>query len=250
MAIERFYNQIGPVLFTADGAADGIISVVSTHGFKVKMAVVIKTNVIGEARFEIKRVLNDTQMIIGPENKPIHARSDLSAYLVADGAVVVAPFQERPKIPPADYERAVYEEEPVVAKRVFPVDEFGNPYNDENAFPVEVKGFEVGEINVDINEANTHNFAKVLINQKNTEVSFTFPNNVKYYKIKTRDSKDVVKIGLSPGAIAAGNYWTMGFGVIYDSNQFVDFFNGYTLFFESKFYDNVELEIFYYTKVV
>jgi len=248
MAIERFYNQIGPVLFTADGAADGTVTLVSTHGFKVKMAVVIKTDTIDEARFEVKRVLSDTQMIIGPEGKPIHSRSDLSLYLLADNAVVTAPFQERPKIPPADYERAVYEEEPVVAKRVFPVDEFGNPYNDENAFPVKVEG--IGEISVDINEANAHRFARVVLSVKNTEVSFTFPNDTKYYKIKTRQHKDVIKIGLNPGDISAGNYWTMSFGSIYDSTQFVDFPNNYTLYFESTFYDNVELEIFYYRKIV
>jgi hypothetical protein len=49
---------------------------------------------------------------------------------------VYAVVQDRPSIAPADYERAVYAEEPIVAKRVIMVDEFGNYYNEDNPFPI------------------------------------------------------------------------------------------------------------------
>lgn len=140
MAIERFYNQIEPVLFTADGESNGVISVVDTAFFKVKMAVVLKADGLDDLRLEVKRVLSSTQMILGPENKPIHARTDLSSYVMSLNPKIEAPFQERPKIPPADYERASYEEEPTSAKRSFLVDRYGNPYGEENPFPTKQSG--------------------------------------------------------------------------------------------------------------
>jgi hypothetical protein len=74
-------------------------------------------------------------LILGPENKGINTRSDVSAYTTALNATVEASEQNRPSIPPADYERAVYEEEPIVAKRVIGVDRYGELYSEDNPMP-------------------------------------------------------------------------------------------------------------------
>lgn len=247
MAIERSYPPVGPVAFTQNGGSDGIISVTDTSFFKVKMIVVVKATSLTDTRFEIKKVISSTEMVLGPENKPIHARSDMSAYTLGLTPTVEAFEQARPNIPPVDFERAVYEEEPVVAKRSYLVDKYGNPYTISNPFPVALAGSV--ELNVDLNRPNSQSFAKIEIPTKATEISFTFPNNMKYYRIKVRENKDVIKIGLSSGAIAAGDFWTLGFGCEESPRELVDFPNNYTLYFESKHKDNVYLEILYYVEL-
>jgi hypothetical protein len=52
----------------------------------------------------------------------------MTAFLATENASIRANCQDRPSIPPEDYERAVYEEEPTVAKRVFNVDKYGKPF--------------------------------------------------------------------------------------------------------------------------
>lgn len=140
MAIERFYNQIDAIGFLENGQTNGVVKVSNTAFFKVKMIVVLKADGFEDARFEVKRVLDKNYIILGPEGKPIHTRSDLSAYTLSLNPTIEAPFQERPKIPPADFERATYEEEPTSAKRSFLVDRYGNAYGEENPFPIKQSG--------------------------------------------------------------------------------------------------------------
>lgn len=247
MATERSYPIVGPVAFTQNGGNDGIISVTDTAYFKVKMSVIVKATSFADTVFEIKKIISSSEMVLGPKGKPLNSRSDMSAYLMGFNPTVQAFEQERPNIPPVDYERAVYEEEPVVAKRSYLVDRYGSPYTISNPFPVALAGSV--ELSVDLDRPNTQNFAKIEIPTKETEVSFTFPNNTKYYRIKVRDHKDVIKIGLTTGAIAAGNFWTLGFGCEESPRELVDFPNNYTLFFESKHKDSVDLEILYYVEI-
>jgi hypothetical protein len=132
MAREKSYERIDPVYFTADGQENGIITVESVECFKVKMVVQIYAKGVSTengARFMVKRVLNETQMLIGPYDKPaLHLKTDMRAYTVANEAFVEFAPTDRPDIPMEDYERAVYEEEPVVAKRVISVDKLGNTF--------------------------------------------------------------------------------------------------------------------------
>lgn len=152
MAIERRYQAVDPVAFTIDGQENGIVTISDTLCFKVKMAVIIKADGLGTQRFQVKRIIDSTQMILGPEKTPLHSKSDLSAYVLGLNPTIYAPEQERPAIPPADYERAVYEEEPIVAKRVYSVDKYGNPYTVDNPIPVKsdvlTPGVDYDEIDV------------------------------------------------------------------------------------------------------
>lgn len=125
---ERSYFRIGPVLFTADGQADGTITVTDTSCFKVKMTVTIKSDTVEQSNYEVKRVLSPTQMVIGPDNQNIRKKSDMSAFLLADNASVEAAEQDRPSVPPSDMGQAMYEEEPTMARRVITVDKLGNTY--------------------------------------------------------------------------------------------------------------------------
>jgi hypothetical protein len=145
MAIERVWKQIKAIPFVADGTQGGIVTVEDTKHFKVKMAVVLKADGIEPKRYEIKRVLSNSQLILGPEKEPIQKRSDISIYTVALNSTIEAPEQERPKIPPADYERATYEEEPVVAKRVIPVNRYGELNSPDNPLYAQLTD---GEINI------------------------------------------------------------------------------------------------------
>lgn len=152
MAIERFYSQVDAVSFTADGQDIGLVTVTDTSCFKVKMFVIVKADTMEQQRFQVKRVISKTEMLLGPENTPIRKRSDMSMYTLSLNPTVEAPEQERPEIPPADYERASYEEEPTVAKRSYLVNKQGNGYTTENPFPVQLSDGDVniGTVNAEI----------------------------------------------------------------------------------------------------
>tara|TARA_R100000951_G_scaffold19275_1_gene16089 strand:- start:4943 stop:5884 length:942 start_codon:yes stop_codon:yes gene_type:complete len=158
MARERTYDPIGPVAFTADGQDNGIITIDDTFCFKVKMDVVLKADGMEAQRFEIKRVLSKTQMILGAENKSLHSRSNLTAYVMGINPTVEASEQDRPNIPPADYERASFEEEPTLAKRVFNVDKYGKAYTVGNPFPVRLSdgSVHIGTVNAELEVQLSH----------------------------------------------------------------------------------------------
>jgi hypothetical protein len=79
-------------------------------------------------------------MIVGPKSGNINATTDVSSYTMALGANISANEQKRPTIGADDFERAVYEEEPTVAKRVVMVDKFGNKYDNTNPLPIAFDG--------------------------------------------------------------------------------------------------------------
>jgi hypothetical protein len=76
---------------------------------------------------------------VGPVKGQITERSDISNYLLADGAVIVANEQPRPSIGMDDVISAVYSEEPAVALRNLLVDKLGNAYDSVNRFPIGLK---------------------------------------------------------------------------------------------------------------
>lgn len=135
MARERWYKGVPQTFLTSDGQENGIITIEDTHGFKVKSFVIIKSNTQPQKKYQVKRILNKNEMIIGEVNTKISQKNDMSAYLVSENATIEMPEQERPDIPPADYERAVYEEEPTVAKRNYLVDKYGDGYTVKNPVP-------------------------------------------------------------------------------------------------------------------
>lgn len=150
MANERSWDSIGPVAFIADGGADGVVTVASVHGMRVKQQVIVssltKPTNLKEAKLEIKKVLSPTKFIVGPikTTGEFMSREDLSGYTVADMATIKVIDQKKSQPKPEDIIKAVYEQEPVVAIRTFPVDEQGNNYTEANPFPVLPGGQQIG----------------------------------------------------------------------------------------------------------
>jgi len=133
---EKRFAAVPAQVFTADGGANGSVSIANTSLFKVKQQVVITATGQPNLELEVKKVLSPTSMIVGPVTGNINAFTDLSAYTTAASASILANEQRRPTIIGDDFERAVYEEEPTVAKRVILVDEFGNKYTEDYPLPV------------------------------------------------------------------------------------------------------------------
>ncbi len=135
MAFERKWAHVPPRAFTSDGTASGLITIASTSGFKVKQTVAIKSATQSIIQLQVKRVLSSTTLIVGPLNKSIDTKSDMSAYTVADTATISAEEQKKNQIFNTDQEQAIYEQEPTLARRLINVDEWGNFYTEDNPIP-------------------------------------------------------------------------------------------------------------------
>jgi len=135
MASERFWRKALQSL-AANGTSTGVITVADVAGFKVKAEVVLKSNTAGPLTLQIKNIPNATTIEVGPASASMDERINVSAFLVSDAATITQPRQKRPAIGPGEIDRATYEEEPTVARRVVMVDEIGNLITEDNPLPV------------------------------------------------------------------------------------------------------------------
>jgi hypothetical protein len=148
---EKWLAAVSPQLFTSNGTSKGQLTVADSSVFKVKQEVIIGSSTAATLELEVKRVVGPGSVYLGPRRSMVDMMSDLSAYTVADGAFVYAIEQPRPKIPEEQIERATYEDEPVVARRTFLVDRFGEGYRTDNPLPVQLSD---GSINIETLNAN------------------------------------------------------------------------------------------------
>lgn len=126
MAFEKSYPAIGPATFTEAGTVGGLVTLDSTQGFKVKMPVVLSSGGTDRVDLEVKRVFDETRLILGPRGTRLDCFSDLSSYPIGSILSVLGRRDlKRPDIPLNEISRWVYEEEPTVALRVVNVDEYG-----------------------------------------------------------------------------------------------------------------------------
>lgn len=184
--LEKRFIAVPPQLLIADGTANGIVTVANTRLFKVKQEVVLTAISLPILdTIEIKRVLNSTQMVVGPRTANINVVIDVSSYTTALNTAIFANEQKRPSIPFEESTRAVYEEEPTVALRVFPVDELGNPYDSANRFPVEAT------VNLTASKPSNHTIFNKLVTTAATEVSVILPDKTEIITIMTRSSKAI-----------------------------------------------------------
>lgn len=151
MANERKWLAVTQ-LFTADGTTSGVVKVPTSRRFKVKAKVILQSNTQPQQEYEVKNVPDHTTIEIGPCSREMDDRSDLSMYTLADNAKITQPKQKRPGMGPGEIDRAVYEEEPTVARRVFPVDDIGNGYTLDNPFPVQLSdgSINIGTVNAEL----------------------------------------------------------------------------------------------------
>lgn len=138
MFFEKRWPAVPLQLLSADGTSQGLVTVPTTLGlYFTKQVVTLASNTQPSVRLQIGQVLSATTMILAPlATSDVNAWADVSAYLVADGASIVADEQPRYKIGPEYILRSVYAEEPVGGIRTYAVDRLGNPYSSSNPLPV------------------------------------------------------------------------------------------------------------------
>jgi hypothetical protein len=127
MAMEKRYDAVSQN-FTANGTALGIVTVADASGFFAKQQVTLYSNTQSPAQYEVK-IVTRTTIQVGPTNTNIDQYSDVSAFLVADVAVIVAGRQQKSNIKPDDILAGIYARDPAVALRNLLVDKFGTPYD-------------------------------------------------------------------------------------------------------------------------
>lgn len=134
---EKRWAAVSPQLFTSNGTANGQLTVVDSSVFKVKQQVNLSSSTQPNLNLEIKSILDDVTILVGPPAGNIFTYSDITAYTVADGGNIWAIEQKRSSVPVEEINRAVYEEEPVVAERVILIDKHGNKFDENNPLPVD-----------------------------------------------------------------------------------------------------------------
>lgn len=123
---EKRFAAVSPQAFTADGTANGLITIVNATLFKVKQQIFVNATGQPQLQLEVKSIPSPTTMVVGPRGGNINQTINISAYTVVAGANVFADIQKRPDIDFAEIMRAVYDEEPAVALRSLLVDKMGN----------------------------------------------------------------------------------------------------------------------------
>lgn len=160
MAIERLWEGIPARAFTADGQANGIVTLESTIQFRVKQSVKLTAMGFDPIKLQVKRVLSSTQMILGPDDGKLTSRQDLSLYLLGTMPMVSAPEQDKTSIPEKDQLNMTLEREPVNARRVFIVDDFGDAIGTTPQNPIHTQlsngSVNIGTVNAELEVQLSH----------------------------------------------------------------------------------------------
>ena len=152
-AIEKSWPAVAPQLLTADGTAQGVVTVANSAGFKVKQQIVVVATGLPSLTVKIMRFISPTQFYVGPitptAGQGLTGRQNISAYTVAAGAYVYAETQPKVTIKPEDIWQAVYRQEPGTTIGVEIDDQWGNPINAENPLPVAFSGsISIGSVEI------------------------------------------------------------------------------------------------------
>jgi len=212
MAIEKHWKSISPVNFTSDGSSYGEIQVTSTKHFRVKQQVIVKSSTQPAITLEIKRVTSTTAMVLGDKGN-INNRYNLSAYLASESAIVYAKEQPRNEIPQKEYERACFEEEPVVAKRTILVDKLGNLIDEDNPLPTDAT---LENASIEIQYPSAGNIQNVAVSNPLTEEEITLPNDTSKFEIQIRGHEDSFRLAFASGETST-NYIYVQRGNSYES---------------------------------
>ena len=164
---KRFY-AIPPQALTADGLADGTITIASTYSWKVGQIISCVSSTATPRRLKIKAIISETIMKVGDMNTPIYKFSNVSDLKVADTAMIELiddaiqngsnASNRRPVIDLHEIWRQVYEEEPTVAVRSHSVDWLGRSYSVENPMPVQLSdgSINIGTVNAELEVQLSH----------------------------------------------------------------------------------------------
>lgn len=194
MAYERHWEEVAPRLLTSNGNSAGYFSVADLTGFYVKQSIVFKSNTQVEKELQIKRIdVNAGLIYVGTRDTNINKFEDISAFTLADSAFVFAAKQEKSSVTPLDQEKATYETEPIVAKRVILVDDKGRKISEANPLPVDATvSVVVPPVTVDLDafSATPDNVMTVgSIDGTKTGEKYGWVNNIKQQIMASHDRK-------------------------------------------------------------
>ena len=220
MALERKLLTISSIALTSDGTNLGLITIADTINFKDKQIVYLQSFTVPVAQYQIKRVISETQFIVGPVNNKISPTdfSDVSAYKTVDSAQIGAVEQDKLAQPTdKDHYFAIYESSPVNADRVIFVDPYGKFYDTDNPLPASFSGtISVGS--VDLLDPTIQQIQNIPLALANTEYTISLPSNTKRYQLRVRDHLAKGRLAFLSGETAT-NYWTITRGTVVDSEN-------------------------------
>jgi len=235
MAIEKRWAAIAPIAFSADGTTDGVVTLPTTKHIHTKQKVYIQATAQAVLLLEVKTVLSATQLVVGPINQNLSTITDISAYTVAAAAFLYAPEQPRPAIPLQEIERAVFEEEPVVAIRSYLVDDDGDSYDTGNPLPV---------LAILSDTSPQHPIIyRIDYPLANVEMSQVIPDNTKQLSVSIVGKAGKMRLAYVAGGTVDGvgaSYVTVEVGCSYDRENIK--LIGKTLYFQTN-KNNVILEL-------
>lgn len=137
MALEKNLTAVPPVLITVNSTTEGVLTIANTCGFYVKqIATLSQAPFVNPISVQIKRVVDDNTLWVGPISSSMEHNLDVSAYTVASGSYIFASEQPKAVLPMESRVQASYMQEPSNSWRVTPVDCIGNQYDKNNPFPV------------------------------------------------------------------------------------------------------------------
>ena len=206
MKLEKRFRAVSPQLLTSDGGEKGQVTVADTCLFKVKQQIILQATGLDNLELEVKRIDSDTEMRLGPRSSNIREYTDLTAYTTGLASFIIANEQNRPNIPFEEFQRATYEEEPVVAWRNMLVNKRGVPISEDDPLPVDAILSIPGDLNVDIAHPTQATIVNQVVAAANTEFSIALPNDTKRFKVHVRNGAAVLKFAMAAGEIAADRY--------------------------------------------
>jgi hypothetical protein len=129
------YDLCGPLAFTADGGVQGMVTVSSVYHLKLGAFVLISANNLSPVRLQIKKILSNTQLIVGVDGD-INNRYDISAYTVALNGFLLQPEQGKVDVEDGQIHKFVFEHGPTNAFRNILVNRLGNAFDENNPIPM------------------------------------------------------------------------------------------------------------------
>ena len=229
---ERRIYAVPSTLFISDGTNKGQLQVTDNSLWIVGQIVTLTSDTQENLALRIKRISPDKNtMFVGPKDKNIHVRTDISSFLIADNAAIQANEQERPSVPEQEVERATFEEEPTVARRVVIVDKWGNRIDDANPLPVSAT--------ISVASVGTPQIFNVNAPDSNIEYSQVLPNNTAQFHVRARNSSAKLHLSYVLNTTST-NYFTVMPGNIFtiEAVKLI----GRTLYIKSS-KDNTTVEI-------
>lgn len=155
MAIPSTFERKWPsVLLAPISVANSIVTVSSTEGLHPKQRITLRLGALQE-NYEIKRVLSDTQLQVGPPGPTMNQYSNPVSF---NGGLLEMSEQERNPMGWEIVGRAVYAEEPIVALRNILVNKWGEYYDVQNPLPVRLSdgSVNIGTVNAELEVQLSH----------------------------------------------------------------------------------------------